>query len=86
MRIYHPSEAMRRAARHTMHVAPAAEPEGADGPVEWRDEDGLPVTIPVTFEFGRAEVPSPLGKFMVAKGYANRTALIMPAGFRALAA
>lgn len=85
MRIYLTTERAKAAPSYPVHVAPAAEPEGADGPAAWRDEDGNPVTITVVFTHGRAEVEDALGRFMVARGYAARTNLILPVHFRAAA-
>lgn len=82
MRIYLTHERAKAAPSYTVHVAPAAEPEGADGPAAWRDGDGAPVTIAVTFTHGRAEVEDALGRFMVARGYAARTNLILPIHFK----
>lgn len=78
MRIFLPNANAKASPRHLVHVAPAAEPEGQDGPAEWWDEDRAPVTLTVEFRYGRADVPTTLGKFMLAKGYAARTPLILP--------
>ena len=67
-----------RAGRHTLFVAPAA--DGAED-AAFRDASGKPLTIAVVFEAGRASVPEPLGRYLVARGLAHATArpaLILP--------
>jgi hypothetical protein len=65
-----------RQASHTMFVAPAAQIEG-EVPAHWKDVDGEPITIPVEFKYGRAEVPDDLGKFMLKFGHAAKSPLIL---------
>lgn len=49
-------------------VTPGRHPE-AD-PAEWH-EGGKPVMFDIVLRYGVAEVPEPLGKFMVANGMAS---------------
>ena len=68
----------------TLHVCPAAHiGEKAACPTEWFGEDGEPLQITVKFEHGQAEVPDPLGKYLIAHKMARRTALIIPEGVAA---
>ncbi len=70
--------ARQQAGRHTLFVAPGAEIATA----EWRTPEGKPVTFPVVFEDGRASVPEPLGRYLVARGIAHaarRAILLLPA-------
>ena len=78
MRIYYRGE--QRSATHTMFVSPASDPEGIKGgvPAEWLGVDGQPILFTVSFVDGKAEVPASLGKFMIDRGLAKRTALILP--------
>lgn len=78
MKIYAKGERATEVKAFLQHVAPGADPEGYDGPAEWWDAERNPVTFPVAYAFGVAEVPDELGKFMIAKGYAKRTALVLP--------
>lgn len=77
MIVYLPSDGAVASPLHLMHVAPAADMEG-EHPSEWMGEGGHAITIPVRFEYGRAEVPDNLGEYLTARGYAQRTALILP--------
>jgi hypothetical protein len=76
-------------AEHTVIVCPAVDvrqPVGTDGkradpPADWVDYvDGetKPKQIPVKFFHGQAEVPDLLGKYMVERGLAQKTRLILP--------
>lgn len=85
MKIYAKGDGARTAKTFLQHVAPGADALGQDGPADWWDADRNPVTFPVTFRSGVAEVPDALGRFMIAKGYAKRTPLILPFGLGAAA-
>lgn len=76
MRVYH-----HHRRRHSLFVAPAADPRARSGGVEsaWLNEDGSPKNILVDFDAdGIAEVPDPLGRYLVATKQARRTRLWMP--------
>ena len=57
---------------HNLQVTPAK----VDPSVtveQWRDKDGNPETILVTFRNGVANVDDSLGRFLVGHGYAKKT-------------
>lgn len=56
------------AGRHTLFVAPAQ--DGAEG-AEFRTPEGRPITFSILFEDGRASVPEPLARYLVARGIAH---------------
>lgn len=80
MKIYAAGE-RQAVGRHPFHINPAAH-MGAKAacPAEWFDDEGQPREMVVFFENGQAEVADPIGKYMVAHGYARKTKLILPAG------
>jgi hypothetical protein len=57
---------------HTISVAPAAIDATARVP-EWQDAEGNPTSQTVTFRYSEAVVEDPLGRFLVAHGYAKKT-------------
>lgn len=74
MRIYKHAE---RELNTTVHVQPGKEfPDISD----WKDEQGIPLLIPVQFTNGVAEVPSNLGRYMLDKGLAFRNRIVIPEG------
>lgn len=62
---------------HTMFVQP-----GHEYPVSHFMQDGKPILFTVTFKSGRAEVMDSLGEYMINSGIANRSPIIVPAGYR----
>jgi hypothetical protein len=73
-----------------MYVQPGKEhPETSDFMTDSgaRDTAGLPIMeaklFAVEFKLGEAEVDAPLGKYMLAKGLAQRSPIILPAGVAA---
>jgi hypothetical protein len=81
MRVYYPGGLN----SHTMYVSPAADPRATKAGTDaaWVNESGEPRMIEVHFKNGRADVPDPLGKYLVATGMAKRTALLIPRGVAA---
>jgi hypothetical protein len=74
-----------RFGEHTVFVAPGNDPVGISGGVcdEWLEPGGKPRTIAVQFNHGLATVPDNLGRYLVARGLARRTRLIIPDGVAA---
>jgi hypothetical protein len=63
---------------HTVMICPAADLRLSDCPSDWLEEDGRTrKTFGVDFCYGRAEVPTNVGEYLVAKGYAAKTRLIV---------
>jgi hypothetical protein len=76
MQVYADCAAARNSASFTIVVKPGEHPES--DPAEWWDaEKKVPVQFSVKFVFGRAVVPDALGKWMLAKKMASKTALVM---------
>jgi hypothetical protein len=63
--------------RHHVMVQPAR--ESHDKSSDWLDEQGQPRMFNIEFLHGRASVPDNLGRWLVDHGYAQETALILPA-------
>lgn len=76
MRVYHPG----RHPNHSLFVAPAADPRTAQGSIDssWLHENGEPKSFTVNFVGGAADVPDPLGRYLLATKQAKRTRLIFP--------
>ena len=70
----------KRPVRHTLHIAPAADRAGIKGevPTEWVNDKNEPVTFIVEFNHGVAEVSDSIGKYLIDRGMAKKTKLIMP--------
>lgn len=66
----------------TLHIAPAADIQG-EAPAGWLHDDGTPCNIGVTFQYGEAVVTSEVGRYLIARGLARKTKLIVPAGVAA---
>ncbi len=62
-----------------MYVRPASAEPG-EGPADWYEDEEktLPRQFQVTFQFGRANVPDTLGKWLLDQGMAKRTTLSLP--------
>lgn len=65
-----------KAPSHMMHVAPAADVKG-EVPAEWVNGDNEPLNFAVEFKFGVAEVADDLGKYLVSRGLARKSKLIL---------
>lgn len=79
MRIYAVGDNAANAPEFVQAVAPGAYPGAkSDGPAEWFDLDGRPVTIKVVYRAGAADVPDELGRLMLAHKLAKRTRLLIP--------
>lgn len=79
MRIYAIGDNASRAAETIQAVAPGAYPGAkSDGPADWFDGEGRPVTIKVHYKDGAADVPDELGRLMLAQKLAKRTRLLLP--------
>jgi hypothetical protein len=71
MRVYHEV----RHKRHTLIVCPGNEfPNVSD----WKDAQGKPLTLTVKFIAGEARVPSNLGQYLLDKGLAQSSPIIVP--------
>lgn len=66
-----------------LFVCPANDCEGSAPASDWLHEDGTPIQFTVRFEHGQATVSTSLGKYLVARGYAQSTRLILPPGVAA---
>jgi len=80
MHVYLTGSKERKNPSHVLYVAPAAMMKAEDAAAEWKDHDGKSLTLPIEFKFGRAEVPSNLGEWMIATGTAHRTNLVKATG------
>lgn len=77
MKVYRTGERDPHRPSFFLFVAPAADVAAEDCPSEWKTADGKPLNIEVEFKFGCAEVPSNLGKYLIAQGLAHKSALIV---------
>ena len=81
MRVYWPMGQR----NHTVVCTPATDPEGA-GVSDFLDPAGKPRQFTVEFVGGVASnLPDPLGRYLIAKGLANKTPIIAPKDARAVA-
>jgi hypothetical protein len=81
MRVYLNNTKGYKQALHLMSVAPAKDhafTKGTEVPVEWVDENNKPVNIEIKFLFGVAEVPDPLGRYLLARSLGLKTRLRTP--------
>lgn len=79
MKIFLPAA---RVGAHTMYVAPAAEDPSAGVPEWWTVKDNgdrVPLSMPVRFVNGMAEVPDNLGRFLINRGHARKTRPLLAA-------
>lgn len=76
MRVYRTGS---REANIRLHVQPGKEYPNSD----FVDADGNPVQFTVQFRAGEAKVPSNLGNYLIDKGLAQRSPLILPQGVQA---
>ena len=79
MIVYLKGEGCERRALHTVVICPGEDLGLSDCPSDWLEDGGKKRrTFGVDFHWGRAEVPSNVGQYLIAKGYAARTRLIIP--------
>lgn len=84
MKVYVPTE-RERATSHTIYVTPANDAETIkEGiPTDWLDVEGKPITYPVQFKQGVAEVDARLGAYMIKRNMARKSSLIRPGDIHA---
>ena len=70
MRVYHEV----RHKRHTLIVSPGKEFTNVS---EWKDAQGNPLTLTVEFVAGVARVPDNLGDYLLDKGLAQSSPIIL---------
>lgn len=81
MRVFlHGSEGRPPGAEMVMFATPAADPGRSKGEVPelWVDNEGKPVSFVIEFKHGEAEVEPTLGKYLVERGMAHKTRLVLP--------
>jgi hypothetical protein len=78
MRVYLAGELSSRKRSSSVYVCPASDMRKADCPTDWLDEAGKPRNFEVEFAFGRADVASNLGEYLIRQGLAQKTSLIIP--------
>jgi hypothetical protein len=76
MRVYRTGS---REANIRLHVQPGNEFKNSD----FVDAQGNAIQFTVQFQAGEAKVPSNLGKYLIDKGLAQRSPLILPQGVAA---
>lgn len=67
----------RERASHNLFVTPANDPDGRNVS-DWVRDDGVPIMQTVTFKFGVAKVDPRLGRYLIDKGLAQASPLILP--------
>jgi hypothetical protein len=81
MKVYLNGERPARAKRYVMNVCPAEHLKGTgEMPAEWVTEANEPITFPIEFVYGVADVPTNLGTYMTKYGLAAKTRLYIPEG------
>lgn len=78
MIVYRNGERDSQRSSFTLFICPAADMRKADCPSDWLDDKGAPRSFEVEFRFGRAEVPSNVGEYLLRRGLASKTRLIIP--------
>lgn len=78
MKVYLHSDRAEKTDTYPMHLAPAADSSFKQGevPSDWLNADGGAKQISINFAYGVAEVPDELGKYMIARGLAQRSRLL----------
>lgn len=79
MKVFIDGHRARRQESFMMCIAPAADVVNQEVPLHWVDRDNRPVQFNIEFKHGVAEVEDGLGAYLIEKGYAKKTPLIMPA-------
>ena len=87
MIVYATGQAAQTIAAQRIYVRPGVTETG-EGPAEWYEDEAKTQArqFQVVFQFGKADVPDSLGKWLVARGMAKRSRLIVPAGAHLLSA
>lgn len=78
MKVYLPNAVAKTQSVHLLHICPAGHLKGQEMPSDWVDDENKPVNFTIKFQFGEAEVPSEIGKYLVEYGMAKKTPLILP--------
>jgi hypothetical protein len=78
MIVWEPVARTRAGGLHTIYVAPAKEDPSATVS-DWVDRDGNPITFPVIFRGGKAEVSDSLGRFLIDKKLAKKSRPLLAA-------
>lgn len=73
MKVYRPHDHLRHS--HTIFVSPANTRHGK-GVADWLDDEGKPLTIPVEFKHGVAEVDGRLGSYLIDSKLAERSPIL----------
>jgi hypothetical protein len=80
MRVYLHSDSAEKSAKYTVHISPGADAsvvkEREHFPQEWWQPDGAAKQYMIDFAFGAADVPDPIGNYLVLIGLAHRTRLV----------
>jgi len=58
---------------HRMFVEPGRELDGSN----WKDKDGKVIQFKVEFVEGKADVPANLGRYMVSRGMATESPIVV---------
>ncbi len=87
MKVYLSGGRAAAAREHIVYVSPAKHMQDLENdsemPSDWVSETNEPLTFPITFSFGEAEVPSNMGRYLLKYGLASKTRLIIPDGVKA---
>lgn len=78
MKVYALGQKARISPSFLMVIAPAGDVQNQEVPSHWVDENNKPVQFNINFEFGAAEVDDTIGRYLIEKGLAKRTSLILP--------
>lgn len=78
MRIFLHSTRAEASPSYIVTVAPAADDfvKSEHAIADWKTPEGNPKQIEVVFQYGAAEVPDALGKYIVSRGIAQKTRLV----------
>ncbi len=71
--------------KHVVTICPAADSDfvkKSEVPVDWVNANNEPLTFRIEFSYGEASAPDSIGKYMIERGLANKTSLILPRGFK----
>jgi hypothetical protein len=72
MKVYLPN---RKSGVFRMHIQPGAEYKDVS---EWKDEIGHPIYMTIPFIDGEAKVKDNIGRYLIDKGLAQKSPLILP--------
>lgn len=69
----------KKKATHTMYLCPGADPElKGEKPSEWFNDRNEAMSFTVEFRHGKADVQDSIGRYMIERGLAKKTRLILP--------